>query len=115
MHVAGDRSSQDPDAGTAAYDTPKHQFQIHSLLNVARHLDWDTALYHVGSLLDSGDGPTPSYERLDTRLGWRVGEAIEFSIAGQNLLAPKHAEFHDDLMFHTPIARAVLGKVTWRF
>jgi iron complex outermembrane recepter protein len=115
MRVAGNPSSQDPGAGSSAYDTPKHQFQIHSLLNVTRHLDWDTALYHVGQLLDSGDGPTPSYERLDTRVGWRVGEAIEFSIVGQNLLTPKHAEFHDDLMFRTLTARTVFGKVTWRF
>jgi iron complex outermembrane receptor protein len=115
MHVAGDPSSQDPGAGGSAYDTPKHQFQIHSLLNVTRHLDWDSALYHVGRLLDSGDGPTSSYDRLDTRLGWRVGEGIEFSITGQNLLTPRHAEFHDDLMFRTLVARAVFGKLTWRF
>jgi outer membrane receptor for monomeric catechols len=115
MHVAGNLSSQDPGAGSSAYDTPKHQFQVHSLMNVTRHLEWDTALYQVGQLLDSGNGPTPGYERLDTRLGWRAGESIEFSIAGQNLLTPRHAEFHDDLMFHTLSARTILGKITWRF
>jgi iron complex outermembrane receptor protein len=115
MHVAGDPSSQDSGAGSSAYDTPKHQFQVHSLMNVTRHLEWDTALYQVGQLLDSGNGPTPGYERLDTRLGWRAGESIEFSIAGQNLLTPRHAEFHDDLMFHTLSARTIVGKITWRF
>jgi iron complex outermembrane receptor protein len=115
MHAAGDPSSQDPDVAATAYDTPKHQFQVHSLVDLNHQLQWDTALYHVGQLLDSGDGPTPSYERLDTRLGWRARESLEFSLIGQNLLSPSHAEFHDDLMFHTLVARAVIGKITLRF
>jgi iron complex outermembrane receptor protein len=115
MHVAGDPSSQDPNAGTIALDTPKHQFQVHSLLNLTRHLDWDTSLYHVGVLPDNGDDPTPAFLRVDTRIGWRAGEALEFSVVGQNLLTPRHAEFGDDLMFHTLVARSVFGKISWRF
>jgi iron complex outermembrane receptor protein len=115
MHAAGDPSSQDPNAGTIAYDSPKHQWQIHSLLNLTRRLDWDTSLYHVGALPDAGDDPTPAFLRLDSRIGWRVGESMELSVTGQNLLTPRHAEFGDDLMFHTLVPRSVFAKISWRF
>jgi outer membrane receptor protein involved in Fe transport len=59
MHVAGDPASQDPGAGAIAYESPKHQFQIHSLLNLTHRLEWDTALYHIGQLVDGGSGATP--------------------------------------------------------
>ena len=59
----------------------------------------------------------PGYVRVDTRLGWRAGESLEFNITGQNLLAPRHLEFFDTsgLFVHTEAARSLLGKVTWRF
>ena len=115
MHVAADPGSLDSGQGVVPYDTPKHQFQIHSTIKLARRLDWDNALYYVGSLGDSGDGPTSSYNRLDSRLEWRTGESLSFSIVGQNLLTPAHGEFHDDEMFHTLVARRVFAKISWRF
>jgi iron complex outermembrane recepter protein len=116
MHVSGDSTSQDPGAGAIAYESPKHQFQIHSLLNLTRRLEWDTAIYHVGQLVDSGSGATPSYLRLDTRLGWRVGESLEFSVTGQNLQSSAHAEYHDAFaVLHSLQQRNVIGKVTFRF
>jgi iron complex outermembrane receptor protein len=116
MHVAGDSTSQDPSAGAIAYESPKHQFQIHSLLNLTHRLEWDTALYHVGQLVDTGNGATPSYLRLDTRLGWRVGESLELSLVGQNLQSPAHAEYHDAFaVLHSLAQRSILGKVTFRF
>lgn len=116
MHVAGDPTSQDPNAGAIAYESPKHQFQFHSLLNLTRRLEWDSAVYHVGQLVDGGSGTTPSYLRLDTRLGWRIGESLEFSITGQNLQSPAHAEYHDAFaVLHSLAQRSVIGKVTFRF
>ena len=116
MHVAGDPTSQDPSAGEIAYESPKHQFQFHSLLNLTHRVEWDTALYHVGQLVDGGNGATPSYLRVDTRLGWRVGESLEFSITGQNLQSPAHAEYHDAFaVLHSLAQRSVIGKVTFRF
>src|SRR6202035_2006457 len=103
MHVAGDPSSQDTGAGAIAVLTPKHQYQIHSFLNLTRRLDWDCALYYVTQL--TGDQIIPRYIRVDTRLAWRFGESVEFSLTGQNLQARKHAEFGDDEMFSTLAAR----------
>jgi outer membrane receptor for monomeric catechols len=116
MHVAGDPTTQDSSAGAIAYESPKHQFQFHSLLDLTQRLEWDTALYHVGQLVDTGNGPTPSYLRLDTRLAWRIGESLELSIAGQNLQSPAHVEYHDAFaVLHSLAQRSVIGKVTFRF
>ena len=57
----------------------------------------------------------PSYVRLDTRLGWQLGESVEVSVAGQNLLRPGHQEFYDPEVHVTDVRRGVLGKITWRF
>ena len=59
---------------------------------------------------------SPRVERLDTRLGWRIAEQVELSVAGQNLLRTLHAEFGDGYgLDHTLVQRSVVGKVTWRF
>jgi iron complex outermembrane receptor protein len=116
MHVAGYSWSQDPHAGAIAFESPKHQFQIHSLWNPTRRLEFDTALYRVGRLVDGGSGSTPSYVRLDTRLGWRIGESLELSIVGQNLQSPAHAEYHHIYgLLHSLAQRAIFGRVTFRF
>jgi iron complex outermembrane receptor protein len=116
MHVAGDPSSQDPAAGAIANESPKHQVQIRSSLNLTRRVDWEATVFQVGRLKDGGDGLTPGYTRLDSRLGWRAGESLEFSIVGQNLLSPAHAEYHDAFtILHSLVARSVFCKFTWRF
>jgi iron complex outermembrane receptor protein len=116
MHVAGDPITQDPAAGAIAGASPKHQLQFHSFLNLPHNFEWDSAVDYVGGLKDSGAGATSSYTRLDSRLGWRVGESLELSIVGQNLLSPAHAEYQDTFsILHSLVERSVFGKVTWRF
>jgi len=94
-------------------DTPKNQFQVRSTLNLPHRLEWDATAFYVSAL---GVGPVPSYTRVDTRVGWRAGESVEFSVGAQNLLAPRHLEFLDAVQV-TPsyVERSVFGKVTWRF
>ena len=116
MRVDGDPSTQDPNPGGIANESPKHQFQIRSFLNLTRRLEWDTTVFRVGGLRGGGDEPTPGYTRLDSRLAWRVGESLELSIVGQNLLSPGHVEFHDQFaILDTLVARSLFGKFTWRF
>jgi hypothetical protein len=81
-------------------------------------MEWDTSVYYVGSL---GIGsvstiPVAAYTRVDTRLGWHIGEFVDMSITGQNLLTPRHVEFLDGLQV-TPMetARAIVAKITWHF
>jgi iron complex outermembrane receptor protein len=97
-------------------NTPQIQTQIRSSLNVTSRLDWDVAWWHIGRIRDGGDGAVPAYNRVDTRLAWRLGEFTEVSVVGQNLLTHLHAEFHDDFgLYRTLVERSVFGKVTWHF
>lgn len=118
MRITRDPSSQDNTVEMTPGNSPKFQWQVRSLWNVRRNLQWDTSAYFVGGLRGgpTASGPVPSYTRVDTRLGWRMGEATEFSIAGQNLLTPRHGEFSDGLQVNpTLIERSVVLNATWRF
>jgi iron complex outermembrane receptor protein len=109
MHVDGDSSTLDTAPGTS----PNQQVQIRSLLDLPRHLEWDNTLKYVSKL---AVGNIPGYARLDSRLGWRVGDFVELSVVGQNLFSPRHAEYFDsDSLNRTLVERSVFGKVTWRF
>lgn len=112
MHIAPDDSRQDPAVGGGSGDTPNQKYEIRSLLSLPHKLEWDTMLYHVDSLPDQG---IPGYSRVDTRVGWRFGEAAELSIVGQNILTPRHAEFGDDAPLHTLMRRSVYARIEWRF
>jgi iron complex outermembrane receptor protein len=113
MKVVRDPVSQDSQVELTPGNSPKHQFQIRSLLNLRRNLDWDSSLSYIGRLDSLG---IPSYTRLDTRLAWRIGEFVELSVAGQNLLSPRHREFVDTTGINpTQVERSVFGKITWRF
>jgi len=97
-------------------NTPQIQTQIRSSLDLTSRLDWDVAFWHIGRLRDGGDGAVPAYNRVDTRLAWRLGEFTEVSLVGQNLLTRLHAEFHDDYeVQRTLVERSVFGKIAWHF
>jgi len=97
-------------------NTPEFQAQVRSSLDLAKNIDWDAAIYHVGRLRDGGDGAVPAFNRVDSRLAWRVGKSTELSVVGQNLLTPLHAEFHNAFeVRRTLVERSVFGKITWRF
>jgi len=112
MNVQPDLSSQDTGVAGDAGDTPRHKFEIRSRLRLPWNLEWDGTLYYVSALPDQG---VVAYERLDTRLGWKVGESGEISLVGQNLLTPRHSEFGDDTPLHTQPQRSIYGKAVWRF
>jgi iron complex outermembrane receptor protein len=116
MNLASDASGTVLQTVSLIDNTPEHQFQVRSSLDLTRRLEWDASVGYAGALRDAGSGPTPGYARVDTRLGWKVGEFMEISIVGQNLLTPRHVEFPDLYpVFHTQLERSVFGKVTWRF
>jgi iron complex outermembrane receptor protein len=112
LHRLG--TSQDPASEAAEGDNPRHQFQLHSYLNLWRNFDLDTALYHVSRL---GGQPVPGYTRIDSRIGWHIRENIEVSGGVQNLLDNRHLEFNgaDVLVLPSQVRRSVYGKLTWRF
>jgi iron complex outermembrane recepter protein len=99
--------------GNSPGDSPQHQAQVRSNMDFPHNVEWDASAGFVGALRV---GPVPSYIRVDTRIGWRIGESVDVSVIGQNLLTPRHFEFLDGLQIHpTPAGRAVFGKITWSF
>ncbi len=95
--------------------SPGNQWQVRSELNLPHHTEWDSALYFVGALPDQN---VAAYARLDTRLGWRASPQVEFSVGGQNLLAPRHVEFYlpgEGPNVRFEVQRSIFGKVTWTF
>jgi iron complex outermembrane recepter protein len=118
MNVSQDPRSQDASFAATPGDSPAHLAQLRSTMKLRRHLEWDNSAYFNGSLTggSTASGPVAAYTRLDTRMGWRVGESVEISVAGQNLLTPGHVEFRDGLQVNpTPAARGVIGKIVWSF
>jgi hypothetical protein len=54
--------------------------------------------------------------RVDSRLGWRLGEAAQFSIVGQNLMSGGRREFGDvPWLVETMTAQKVFGRISWTF
>jgi len=113
MNVIPDSLSGDTGSAGTKGDSPAHQAQLRSSLKVTRHLEWDTSAYFVGRL---NTGPVPAYTRLDTRLGWALGESVYFSVSGQNLLTPHHLELlTKEQVRSTEVERSIVGKITWHF
>ena len=94
--------------------SPQHQFQLHSYLRLPRNFELDASLYHVSQLPYS---QVPSYARLDVRFGWRLGEGVEISAGGQNLLDGRHAEFagNDAAILSSQVKRSAYGTASFRF
>jgi iron complex outermembrane receptor protein len=113
MSVTRDAISQDAVIEQSTGYSPRRSFQVRSFINLGRSFEWDQTLGYTGAL---AVGNIPGYVRLDVRVGWRMGEFTEFSITGQNLLEPRHAEFPDSqLIDHMLDQRSIFGKITWRF
>lgn len=97
-------------------ESPRNQFNIRSLLNLTNRLECDAAVYYVDKLPALA---VPSYLRTDLRFGWHVSEALEMSLAGQNIFDQRHIEFavsqFDSGGPRIAVERSVFGKVTWRF
>ena len=93
-------------------DSPDHQFQLSSNLDLPYDLEFDTALYYVDSLFGQN---VSSHVRLDTRFGWHLTENLDVSIALQNILEPRHEEFGSGRgVDATEVERSIFGQITWR-
>ena len=100
MSVKRDPSSRDSTVEQIGGESPAYQLQVRSWLKLRKNVDWDSTLMYVSGRSRLA---IPSYARLDTRLGWRLGEFVEISIVGQNLLRSRHLEFFDTTgLVYTP-------------
>lgn len=108
-----DASSYGSLTSSIATDFPRNTFQIRSLINLSRKVDFDQSLYFTARL---PGGTIPGHARLDLRLSKRLGESVELSIVGQNLLRPRAFEYGDaHAVVGTQSVRSIYGKIMWRF
>jgi iron complex outermembrane receptor protein len=108
-----DPTSRDTTSLAQERDTPRHQFQVRSNLDVSRRLQFDSSIYYVSALPGLA---LPGYARVDARLGYRPRTDVDISFAGQNLQGGRHTEF----VSISPYTRATIGrsffvKLTWGF
>ena len=102
------------DGNSEEGESPRHQFNIRSYLDITDDLELNSALYWVDTIPDEG---ASSYVRLDLGLTWRPAPNVEVAVWGQNLLDDKHLAFGDDLFRALPleVERSVYAQVTLRF
>ncbi len=113
MHLDSDPSSHDPTVHAPEGDSPEHQFHVRSYLDLPRHVELDAALYYVDHLPNQG---VPSHVRFDVRLGWHPVDALDLSLALQDVASAHHLEFASRTRVEsTEIQRGIYGKVTFRF
>lgn len=97
--------------------TPRHQLSITSALDW-RGYQFDVQLrYHseIRSIPEIRTGETiPDYTELTLRLARYIGDNIEISLVGQNLLDNQHPEFGDRPL-RGEIERSLYTKVAFRF
>jgi iron complex outermembrane receptor protein len=91
--------------------SPSHIASFQSLFNLPKHFEFDQTYRYSDALPAQGVG---AYSTADARLGWHLGEGLDFSVVGENLLRPSHAEFGGDPGPLVGIKRSVYGKVTWK-
>lgn len=91
--------------------SPSSLASFQSFVNLPKHFEFDQTYRYSDALPAQGVG---AYSTVDLRLGWHTGEGLEFSLVGQNLLQPSHAEFAGDPGPLVGIKRSVYAKITWK-
>ncbi|HLJ15292.1 MAG TPA: TonB-dependent receptor [Bryobacteraceae bacterium] len=96
-----------------SYDgsSPRHVVSAQSFFNLPKHFEFDVTYRYSSALPAYG---STAYSSADARLGWHVGENVEFSVVGQNLLQPYHPEFGGNPGPLVGIKRSAFAKLTWR-
>ena len=111
MHI--EKATNSLDIGSAPGiqgSSPQHQVSAQSGFDIAKAFTLDLIFRYVSALPGQG---VRAYSSADTTFAWRLNEHVRFSVAGQNLLQPHHAEDGGDPNGLVEIKRSVYAKVTW--
>jgi iron complex outermembrane recepter protein len=91
--------------------SPQHQGVIQSFLDLPGNVELTLAYRYVSALPAQH---VNSYGTPDIRLAWQAFRNVEFSVAGQNLLQPHHAEYGGDPGPLIGIKRDIYASITWK-
>ena len=83
-----------------------------SFVNLPKSFELDFT-YRYSSALKSPDLKIPSWSTGDARLGWRFHKNFDFSIVGENLFQPHHAEFAGEPGGPVLVRRSAYARVTF--
>lgn len=93
---------------------PRHRASLRSSWTLADGSHLDLWLKSTSQLKNP---QVPAYTTMDLRYAFKVGEKVELTVVGQNLLDQRHPEFVSDYLpvRSTEIGRSLLVKATWRY
>ncbi|QSB00021.1 TonB-dependent receptor [Methylomonas sp. EFPC1] len=99
--------------------SPQHKTSLRAMLNPTEDITLDAWLRYVdnaSAFTLSGPAYIRAYTTLDLRLAWKLNQAVELSLVGQNLLDNQHLEYVQETFTQaTEVQRGVYGKVVWEF
>ena len=101
------------DSEVAEDQSPTQQLNLRSQWNIRDDVSFDNTVYYVDSLPNFN---IKHHWRIDTGIGWKINEQVQFNLVGQDLFSSSHPEFAAGSF--TPTARiepSVYGKLTCRF
>ena len=101
------------DVGSAPFvegSSPKHEGTLLSGFDITKAFSFDATYRYVGALTAL---KIPSYSTADAQLDWQCTKQIKLSVAGRNLLQPRHFEFASDPGPNVGIKRGAYGQITW--
>jgi iron complex outermembrane receptor protein len=92
FHLTPHASPASRDTAAASFDgnAPREQWQARSSFSFARGVELDALLVHAGAMPNLQIG---AYTRADARLQVPLTRGLSFSVVGQNLFDPAHAEY----------------------
>lgn len=110
IHSSTGSVSQDVAEG----QSPHHQFNLRSSMDLPHNVQLDTFFRYVDSLPERN---IDSYLEMDVRLGWKPVKNIEFSLSGRNLLDSSHAEFQavGTAVPVIEVQRSLFGQISLNF
>lgn len=115
LHMNLGKAPKSGDVGTApgiVGSSPGHQAWIQSSFDFSKALEIDLTYRYV-SALAAPSQMVPGYSTGDVHFAWRFRPGWEWSVVGQNLLQPWHAEYAGDPGPVVGIIRNAYLKLTW--
>lgn len=107
------RSPNSEDVGTAATiegSSPRHQAVVQSGFDLTKGLSLDLTYRYVSALTAL---KIDAYSTADIHFAWQATSHFRFSVAGQDLLQPRHYEFPSDPGPPVATKRSVYGEIAW--
>jgi len=91
--------------------SPHNQITVQSRFDLPKGFEFDQTYRYVSALPAQ---LVKSYGTADVRLAWRATRQLDFSVFGENLFQPRHAEFGHDTSPKVGIKRSIYAQITWR-